>query len=279
MLPRSLARRAAATRRTLSTAKPPAPRPHTLAAVGVTAGALGSLAGMGGGFIAIPLMTRLGVSQHAAHGTSLVGVVCTGAAGAAAYAADGAVDVKTAACVAATGALTAAAGARAAASLSAATLSRALGAFMLAVAPIVPFRDKILDAIGAAGRTQKGDDPVREIVPLLGVGVAAGFLAGLFGVGGGAVVVPLLALATDLDHKTALGTSLCAMVPTGIAGVLAHRRLGHVKLAAAAPLALGTCIGAFAGGRLALGLDEEPMRLGFGAVMVALGVKTLLKKP
>ena len=54
--------------------------------------------------------------------------------------------------------------------------------------------------------------------------------------GGGAVVVPLLALATDLDHKTALGTSLCAMVPTGVAGVLAPRRLGHVRLAAAAPL-------------------------------------------
>ena len=111
------------------------------------------------------------------------------------------------------------------------------------------------------------------------VGAAAGFLAGLFGVGGGAVVVPLLALATDLDHKTALGTSLCAMVPTGVAGVLAHRRLGHVKLAAAAPLGLGTCVGAFAGGRLASGLDEEPMRLGFGALMIALGAKTLLKKP
>ena len=169
--------------------------------------------------------------------------------------------------------------ARAASTLSAATLSRALGAFMLAVAPIVPCRNQILDAIGAADRTKTGDDPVREVVPLLGVGAAAGFLAGLFGVGGGAVVVPLLALATDLDHKTALGTSLCAMVPTGVAGVLAHRRLGHVKLAAAAPLGLGTCVGAFAGGRLASGLDEEPMRLGFGALMVALGAKTLLKKP
>ena len=161
--------------------------------------------------------------------------------------------------------------------VGAATLSRALG--MLAVAPIVPCRNQILDAIGAADRTKTGDDPVREVVPLLGVGAAAGFLAGLFGVGGGAVVVPLLALATDLDHKTALGTSLCAMVPTGVAGVLAHRRLGHVKLAAAAPLGLGTCVGAFAGGRLASGLDEEPMRLGFGALMVALGAKTLLKKP
>ena len=115
MLLRALASRSTLARRALTTAKPPDPKPHTMAAVGATAGTLGSLAGMGGGFVAIPLMTRLGVSQHTAHGTSLVGVVCTGAAGAAAYAADGAVDVKAAAAVAATGALTAAAGARAAA--------------------------------------------------------------------------------------------------------------------------------------------------------------------
>ena len=103
MLLRTLASRSTIARRALATAKPPDPKPHTMAAVGATAGTLGSLAGMGGGFVAIPLMTRLGVSQHTAHGTSLVGVVCTGAAGAAAYAADGAVDVKAAAAVAATG--------------------------------------------------------------------------------------------------------------------------------------------------------------------------------
>ena len=124
MLLRALARRPTIARRGLATAKPPDPKPHTMAAVGVTAGALGSLAGMGGGFVAIPLMTRLGVSQHAAHGTSLVGVVCTGAAGAAAYAGDGAVDVKAAAAVAATGALTAAAGARAAVATSAESTKR-----------------------------------------------------------------------------------------------------------------------------------------------------------
>ena len=80
MLLRALARRPTIARRALTTANPPDPKPHTMAAVGATAGTLGSLAGMGGGFVAIPLMTRLGVSQHTAHGTSLVGVVCTGAA-------------------------------------------------------------------------------------------------------------------------------------------------------------------------------------------------------
>ena len=126
MLLRALARRPTIARRALNTTKSPDPKPHTMAAVGATAGTLGSLAGMGGGFVAIPLMTRLGVSQHVAHGTSLVGVVCTGAAGAAAYAANGAVDVQTAGIVAATGALTAAAGARAAVATSAESTWRRL---------------------------------------------------------------------------------------------------------------------------------------------------------
>jgi hypothetical protein len=80
-----------------------------------------------------------------------------------------------------------------------------------------------------------------------------------------------------MDHKRALGTSLCAMVPTAVAGVLAHAKLGNVRPRFAGPLGLGTCCGAFLGGRLAAGLDEKPMKAGFGAVMVVLGVRTLLK--
>ena len=149
MLLRTLASRSTIARRALTTANPPDPKPHTMAAVGATAGTLGSLAGMGGGFVAIPLMTRLGVSQHTAHGTSLVGVVCTGAAGAAAYAADGAVDVKAAAAVAATGALTAAAGARAAVATSAESHG---GAFGYGIKRIAPQRDRLHVELDVAGQ-------------------------------------------------------------------------------------------------------------------------------
>ena len=69
------------------------------------------------------------------------------------------------------------------------------------------------------------------------------------------------------------------LLPEVPPGAGPSRAAGLLLLAAAAPLGLGTCVGAFAGGRLASGLDEEPMRLGFGALMVALGAKTLLKKP
>ena len=109
------------------------------------------------------------------------------------------------------------------------------------------------------------------------IGAASGFLAGLFGVGGGAVVVPLLALSTDMEHKKALGTSLAAMVPTALSGVVAHVRLGNVTPALGLPLAVGTCCGAFIGGKLATHCPDEPMKLGFGGVMLVLGTKQLLK--
>jgi len=67
------------------------------------------------------------------------------------------------------------------------------------------------------------------------------------------------------------------MVPTAVAGVAAHRSLGTVRLATAIPLGIGTCCGAFGGGRLAAHLDADHMRLGFGGIMVALGARTLLK--
>ena len=111
-------------------------------------------------------------------------------AGAGAYALAGDVDVVTAAAVASTGALTATFGASAAAALSGQQLARLLGCFMLGVAPVVPYKAQILEAVGAA-RTpppatkptlaerldQLRADPAGEAAPLLGIGCAAGFLA------------------------------------------------------------------------------------------------------
>lgn len=69
-------------------------RPVTAAAIGVTAGGLGSLVGMGGGFVAIPLLTSrlVGMGQHQAHATSVAAVLACGAAGAASFATAGSVD-------------------------------------------------------------------------------------------------------------------------------------------------------------------------------------------
>eukprot|EP00633_Aureoumbra_lagunensis_P006812 CAMPEP_0197315340 /NCGR_PEP_ID=MMETSP0891-20130614/37827_1 /TAXON_ID=44058 ORGANISM="Aureoumbra lagunensis, Strain CCMP1510" /NCGR_SAMPLE_ID=MMETSP0891 /ASSEMBLY_ACC=CAM_ASM_000534 /LENGTH=274 /DNA_ID=CAMNT_0042804241 /DNA_START=90 /DNA_END=914 /DNA_ORIENTATION=+ len=256
-----------------------------MSGVGLSAGLLGSLAGMGGGFVAVPMMTSVGVSQHVAIGTSLAGVVATGCSGAAAYFLAGQVDILAALTVACTGALTASLGARAAAALNAQTLKRLLGMFMMAVAPIVPLKAQILDAIGQRrsfmqqneDESKQEDSWIRRSVSLLAIGSASGFLAGLFGVGGGAIVVPALALATEMDHKTMLGTSLLAMVPTAIAGLATHAKLGHLHTNVAFPLVIGTCLGAFLGGKLASDfIPEQPMKFGFGLLMIVLGGRTFL---
>ena len=247
---------------------------------------------MGGGFVAIPLMTRLGMSQHTAHGTSLVGVFATGMAGAAAYAHEGDVDWIAAATLAVGGALTARFGAQLASKMDAKQLARALGCFMIGVAPVVPLKEKLHDWVAARARMREDNQQriwstsaalqsksrsASDYATLGFIGLGSGFVAGLFGLGGGAIVVPLLALGSDLSHKVALGTSLAAMVPTAIAGIVAHAGHGNVNPRVAVPLAIGTTCGAYLGGRAAGLIPDEPMKLGFGGLMVILGFKTLLK--
>ena len=70
-------------------------------------------------------------------------------------------------------------------------------------------------------------DPVKLVI----LGAAAGVLSGLFGIGGGLVIVPALVLPFDLDIKTATGTSLFViLLPTGLLGVLEYHKNGHLKV-------------------------------------------------
>lgn len=287
---------------------------ETVKAVGIgsLAGFCGSLVGMGGGFVMIPLMTSplLRLSQHMAHGTSLFAVAATGLAGALSY--SGEVDLESALAIASCGVFTARFGAQATAYLSAHTLKRVLGVFMVMVAPVVPAREYLinyhkddkpsesknrsgsisshehleisLEAIPASTSSPSNfllslDSSVflNRVLPSAAIGVFSGFLAGLLGVGGGAVVVPALTLATDMTHYQALGTSLCAMSVPAMVGTFTHFRQGNVALRVAPALAIGAFIGAYAGGKIGLQLNENALRWGFSGLMVFLGVRTLLQ--
>lgn len=197
-------------------------------AIGAIAGTCGSLAGMGGGFVMVPLMTskrlfQLGLTQHQAHATSLFAVATTGLAGALSY--SGEVDYEVAAFVALSGMATASLGAHASARLSEKVLRRVLGVFMLAVAPTIIAKDYLVTTETAAekinlaqardkddesdGDTSSSSEVALRRIKASGIGCCSGFLAGMFGVGGGAVVVPALSLVMDMNHYQALGTSLC----------------------------------------------------------------------
>jgi uncharacterized membrane protein YfcA len=118
--------------------------------------------------------------------------------------------------------------------------------------------------------------PQRLIAPAC-IGCCSGFLAGLFGVGGGAIVVPALTLATDMNHYQALGTSLCAMSLPAMVGTATHYGKGNVAMRVAPALAMGAFLGGYFGGKLGLRIDEQNLKLGFSSLMLVLGVRTLIK--
>ena len=239
---------------------------------------------MGGGFIMIPLMTSslLGLSQHAAHGTSLFAVAATGISGAAGYGIGDVVELDTAATLAVCASITARMGAATTKTMSSRRLKTFLGVFMLCVAPIIPLKAYITamhhESPEEEHKGHRETSRLRRLVPAGFIGLGSGFLAGLFGVGGGAVVVPALTIATDMTHYQALGTSLCAMTLPAIVGTYTHHMAGNVAMRVAPALALGAGIGAYFGGKVGLNVDETKLKFGFSGLMLFLGTKILLKR-
>jgi uncharacterized membrane protein YfcA len=106
------------------------------------------------------------------------------------------------------------------------------------------------------------------------IGLAAGLLSGLFGIGGGILIVPALLLIGRMTAATATGTSLGALLlPVGALGAWQYYKNGHVDVRASALIALGLLVGAFFGARVAQGLDPALARRGFAVFLLLVSVK------
>jgi hypothetical protein len=222
--------------------------------IGFAAGILGGLVGVGGGVVMIPLMVGvIGVTQHQAHGTSLMSLVFTGLSGAIAYSTRGSVDVAAAISLAIPAVVTARFGARYAHALPEWQLKRAFGAFLAVVIALLVLKPWL------AGLAQPADGLTR-IAILAAAGGLTGFLAGMMGIGGGNVMVPSMVLLAGFPQVLAQGTSLLAMVPAGLAGSHEHWRLGNVVRRLLPGLVPGIFIGTWIGSQIALRLDEGTLR-------------------
>lgn len=111
---------------------------------------------------------------------------------------------------------------------------------------------------------------------VLATGVAVGAFSALFGVGGSVLMVPFMTLALGLGQHASEGTALVVVVPTAIAGVVAHARRGYVDFRAAALLGAGGVAGAYAGARVALAVSGETLRLYFGVFLVLVGARLVV---
>jgi uncharacterized membrane protein YfcA len=113
----------------------------------------------------------------------------------------------------------------------------------------------------------------------IGIGLAAGLLSGLFGVGGGTVIVPLLVLLLGFDQRLAAGTSLAAIVPTATVGVIAYASHGSVAWIPALLLAAGAIFGAQIGTWLLPRISQTALRWAFVAFLVLVIVMLFVVVP
>jgi uncharacterized protein len=114
------------------------------------------------------------------------------------------------------------------------------------------------------------------ILILVVVGIAAGMLSGMVGIGGGIVIVPALVYILAFSQKTAQGTTLALLLfPIGILGVYNYYKQGHVEFKYVAVIAVGFVIGSFFGSKIALGMSEEKVKRFFAIVMMLVALKML----
>ena len=108
----------------------------------------------------------------------------------------------------------------------------------------------------------------------LAIGAVAGILAGLFGIGGGVIMVGGMVALAKLPFTTATGTSLGAMLlPVGILGALEYHRRGHLDIRAALLLAAGLTVGAWVGARIALETPPALVQRAFAVFLVLVAVR------
>jgi uncharacterized membrane protein YfcA len=106
------------------------------------------------------------------------------------------------------------------------------------------------------------------------IGFAGGILSGLFGIGGGLVIVPGLIILAGFTAANAAGTSLAALLlPVGLLGALEYYRAGQVDVRAALIIALGLLVGAYFGARIGTSLEPVLAQRAFGIFLLIVGVR------
>ena len=111
---------------------------------------------------------------------------------------------------------------------------------------------------------------------LLLIGIGAGILSGVIGIGGGIVIVPALVYFIGFSQKTAQGTSLAILLlPIGLLGVLQFYKAGYVDIKVTAVIALAFFLGSYFGSRIALTVSQEILKKCFAVLLLVIGIKML----
>jgi len=119
--------------------------------------------------------------------------------------------------------------------------------------------------------------PMQYLIAAL-IGLFGGVTSGLFGVGGGIVMVPAMVFLLHTNIKTAIGTSLVVIIPTALTGAFKHHQLGNIDWRMAASLVPLAIVGGFLGAALTKSLPAETLKKLFGGFIILAGCRLLFFK-
>src|SRR5882724_9003423 len=117
---------------------------------------------------------------------------------------------------------------------------------------------------------------IQTIALIILVGLAAGILSGLVGVGGGIIIVPALVYILGFSQHQAMGTSLgILLLPAGILAVLNYYKKGYIDVKVVVILFIGFLYGGYFGSKISLGMQESQLRKIFAVVLIFIAGKML----
>lgn len=123
---------------------------------------------------------------------------------------------------------------------------------------------------------QKTTMDTQTLIILIIIGIAAGMLGGMVGVGGGIIIVPALVFFLGFSQKMAQGTSLgILLLPVGILGVIQYYKEGYVDMRVVLLISTGFFLGSLLGSKLALSLSQETVKKIFAILLIIVAVKML----
>lgn len=237
--------------------------------LGLLAGIMSGLFGIGGGAVLVPLLVLwVKMPQHRAHATSLAAIILTAASGTVRYAISDSVNYSAALGISAGAVAGAFFGAALMHRLSPTRLRQAFAILMVLVA-----LQMLLGFTPESGVTQVTG--IAAIVAYVVLGLVAGALSALMGVGGGVIMVPAMVLLFGFTQHVAEATSLLIIIPTATIGALRHAKNNYTDWRMGLSLGLGGIAGAAAGASVALQLDADLLQRLFAGFLLLTGIHLL----
>lgn len=257
-----------------------------IAGAGFLSGIAATLVGVGGAVVTTPAIRFMGATPIHAVGSTVPAILPGAIAGAARFQREGLVDWRVVRIIAPIGVISAALGAQLADWVDGRVLMIVTSLFVIwsalsllrsaaratsqpvALAPSSGSTDTEADRSTASNG--------RWVLPTLGI--LAGLLAGLLGIGGGIVLTPGLSVFGGLSLRRTIATSLVSVAFFGVTSLIVHIWLGHVDWAYAIPLAVGIIPGARIGSKITVRSSEATMRRIAGSVLLVVGTVYLLRE-